>query len=386
MRYFVRVTAGLEPIAWREIEQYPGVRLLGFGHRRIDFTYEGPPDTLLGLKSVDDLYLFITQLHGLDRTRASLRTFQQLQEIDFTPMVALLSDIREMATPPTYGITASHLGKRNYSRYDVEDATQVAISEHLPWRFIPNRPGEEALRDIEFRILIEEDWALVGVRLNDIPLHRRPYKVASRPGSLKAPVAYCLAMLADLKPADILLDPTCGAGTILIEAANFIKDGTLIGIDIESDSIHATRQNGEAAGVAVKVLPNVLNTLTDEIIKESSGTLLLVQGDAREVSLPSGTVQAVITNLPWGKQVEPDTDLFPLYAGVVNRIDQVLDSTGRAVILTDRVETLHAALQPYPRLTIVSTFQISLFGSHPTIQLIQKRSRDGETREVETAH
>jgi tRNA (guanine6-N2)-methyltransferase len=372
MQYFARVTAGLETVAWREMEQMAGVHLIGFGHRRIDFTYEGPPTVLLGLKSVDDVYLFITQLDGLDRTRASLRMFQELKEIDFTPAVAILSAIREMAIPPTYGITASHLGKRNYSRYDVEDATQVALSEHLPWQFIPNRPGEEAIRDIEFRILIEEEWALVGVRLNDIPLHRRPYKVASRPGSLKAPVAYCLAMLAGLKPADVLLDPTCGAGTILIEAANFIKDGGLIGIDIEPDSIQATRHNGEAAGLAVEVILNTQNPLTDEVVRKGFGTIVLIQRDINEVSLPAGTVQAVITNLPWGKQVEPDTDLFPLYAGVVNRIDQVLDSTGRAVILTDRTETLTAALQSYPHLTVVSTFQISLFGSHPTIHLIYK--------------
>lgn len=348
-----------------------GTHLIGFGHRRIDFNYEGQPASLLELKSVDDVYLFITQLQGMDRTRASLRTFQQLRAIDFAPVVALLSDIRDMATPPTYGITASHLGKRNYSRYDVEDATQIAISEHLPWHFIPNRPGEEAIRDIEFRILIEADWALVGVRLNDIPLHRRPYKVASRPGSLKAPVAYCLALLADLKPNDVLLDPTCGAGTILVEAANFIESGLLIGIDIETDSIHATQQNGTAVGLVVKALPNA-QTLTDEVERKESRKLVLIQANIRTISFPAGTVQAVITNLPWGKQVEPDRDLFPLYAGVVNKMDHVLDGMGRAVILTDQVETLHAALEPYQQLTVVSTLQISLFGSQPTIYLIRK--------------
>lgn len=372
MRYFVRVTAGLEPLAWQEIEQYPGVTLLGFGHRRIDFFYQGEPDSLLGLKSVDDVYLYVTQLHGLDRTRASLKIFQQLQDIELTTVVEHLSAIRKIATPPTYGITASHLGKRNYSRYDVEDATQIAISEQLPWHLIPNRPGEEAIRDVEFRILIEEDWALVGVRLNDIPLHRRPYKVASRPGSLKAPVAYCLAMLAAPGPGEVLVDPTCGAGTILIEASSFIKDGTLIGIDIESDSIHATRQNGEAAGMVVELLPDAPNPLTDELVKVSSGKILLIQGDVREVEFAGGTVQAVIANLPWGKQVEPDTDLFSLYAGVVHKMNQMFDAAGRAVILTDRTETLLAALQPYPHLSIVSTIQISLFGSHPTIHLIHK--------------
>lgn len=371
MRYFARVTAGLEQVAWQEIEQCAGAKLLGFGHRRIDFTYEGPPASLLRLKSVDDVYIFVTRLHGFDRTRASLAVFQQLREVDFSPALNTVSAVRGLANPPTYGVTASYLGRRNYSRYDIEAAVQKALSEHAFWCVMPRRSEDHASHDLDLRVLIEDDWALVGLRLNRTPLHRRPYKIASRPGSLKAPVAYCLCMIADLKPEDRLLDPTCGAGTILIEAAKFVTRGVLVGIDIDADAIVAARQNSEAAGLQAQAVKNALALHVDGVEKKNDRSpIVLLKEDARDVLLPEASFQVVITNLPWGKQVGPATDLFALYAGILKLADKSLDSTGRAVILTDRVDILQTALKQFPRLTLASSFQISLFGSHPTVHLI----------------
>jgi tRNA (guanine6-N2)-methyltransferase len=372
MHYFARVTAGLEAVAWREIEQ-TGAVLVGFGHRRIDFTYDGSPATLLALKSVDDVYLFITRLEGFDRPRASLTHFQALADVNFDPTLKAIATVRTIAAPPTYGITASHLGKRNYSRYDVEEAIQIALADTVGWHYIPNRPDEEPLREIELRVLIEEDWALVGIRLGAVPLHRRPYKIASRPGSLKAPVAYALCMLAELHPGDILLDPTCGAGTILTEAASLITEGVLIGVDINPDAIEAARHNCEAAELPVEVAPVESVSAALHVQKvQNERTVLLVEGDARLMPFPPATINAVVTNLPWGKQVAPDDDLAELYKGVVRVIEKALEVGGRVVILTDQIELLQGAVQQHPTLTLTDSFQISLFGSRPTIHLLHK--------------
>lgn len=372
MRYFARVTAGLEAVAWREIEPY-GAVLVGFGHRRIDFTYEGPPAALLALKSVDDVYLYVTRLEGFDRTRASLAHFQALEAEDFAPALDAIVVVREIGSPPTYAITASHLGKRNYSRYDVEHAVQEVLSGCLPWHYIPNRPGEELSPDIDLRILIEEKWALVGIRLGAIPLHRRPYKVASTPGSLKAPVAFALCMLADLKADDVLLDPTCGAGTILIEATTFLRGGTLIGIDRDEDAITATQDNGTQAGLTVQRASAEMAVAIEEASEHEATTLLLWNGDIRTVTLPEQSIGAIIANLPWGKQVDPDADLSYLYTALMTMAETVLTVNGRMVLLTDQVALIQNALQDCPRLTLTDTFQISLFGSHPTVHLIRKQ-------------
>src|SRR5262249_35535853 len=187
-QYFARVTAGLEQLAWQDIERRYDASLIGFGHRRIDFTFSNLPAALLDLRSVDDIYVYVARLTGLDHTRASLaRLTQNLVSVDFFPALGLCASVRTIGTAPTDPVTASHLGRRNYSRYDVEGAVEAALTGNLPWRFVLN-DVEEQEPDLDLRVLLEDDWALIGLRLGAMPLHRRAYKVASRPGSLKPPV------------------------------------------------------------------------------------------------------------------------------------------------------------------------------------------------------
>ena len=234
--YFARVTAGLERLVWQDIERRCNARLMSFGHRRIDFAYGGTPATLLDLRGVDDIYVHAARLTGLDHTRASLaRLTEKIAPLDLLPALEVCAAVRPISTAPTYRVTASHLGRRNYSRYDVEGAVAAALTGNLPWRFVLN-DAEEQEPELDLRVLLEDDWALLGLRLGELPLHRRAYKVASRPGSLKPPVAYCLGLLAALAPSDVVLDPACGAGTILVEAAALVS--SLTGLALPADCVY----------------------------------------------------------------------------------------------------------------------------------------------------
>jgi tRNA (guanine6-N2)-methyltransferase len=386
-QYFARVTAGLEQLAWQDIERQLAARLIGFGHRRIDFAYAGPPAALLALRGVDDVYVYVGRLSGIDRTRASLaRLTEQLKAIDFAPALAICAGVRPIGRPPTYRVTASHLGRRNYSRYDVEGAVDAALSEIVPWQFVPNDPEEDD-PDLDVRVLIEDDWALLGLRLGATPLHRRAYKVASRAGSLKPPVAYCLCLLAGLKTDDVVLDLACGAGTILVEAATLAASGVIIGGDIEQAALAFAEANLVAAGLAAHVVGLDRGSI-DELVRRAHEdqrtemrtphgahpTVLLYLGDAIDLLLGDRTIAAVVTNLPWGQQVAVEANTGQLYAGMLRTIERVLVSGGRAVLLTDQAESLLAALVACPALRLASSLQISLFGRHPTIYLIVKNS------------
>lgn len=349
MRYFARVTAGLEEVAWAEIAERPGIRLLGFGHRRIDFTYNGAPGHLLNLKSVDDVYVYVVEIGGLDHTRSSLGILaHQLELVDFSAALAVCVRLRPMPQLPHFSITASYLGKRNYSRYDLEKVVETVLAKTSGWKFVPNQPENHSDHDIDIRLLLEADQLLIGLRLGNGPLHRRAYKVANRPGSLKPPVANCLVRLAELQPGEILLDPMCGAGTIPIEAATFGKAGLIIGGDIAAEAVEATRLNGFGF----------------------SG--LLYQGSATALPLARASLPLVITNLPWGQQVAPGEDLTILYRGVLKEIERVLLAEGRAVLLTDQATLLQKALKYCCGLHLAATLPISLFGRHPVIHLIRR--------------
>ena len=321
----------------------------------------------------DDIYVYAARLTGLDHTRASLaRLTEKIAPMDLLPALEVCAAVRPISTAPTYRVTASHLGRRNYSRYDVEGAVAAALTGNLPWRFVLN-DAEEQEPELDLRVLLEDDWALLGLRLGALPLHRRAYKVASRPGSLKPPVAYCLGLLAALAPGDVVLDPACGAGTILVEAAALVRSGIVCGGDLDASALETAQANLQAAGmdaVLIELSAGFDPRRLDRANNAELPTALLYQGDATDLRLADRTVDAVLSNLPWGKQVTPETDLAPLYRGILTTIERVLAPGGRAVLLTDQAEPLLAALEACPALQLASALQISLYGRHPTIYVL----------------
>lgn len=365
-RYFARVSAGLERVAWQEIARLPTAKLIGFGHRRVDFAYAGAPSDLLGLRAVDDVYAQVGRLTGLDHTRVSLdRLTQKLAHVDFDPAVAVVAAARALPEYPRYRVTASHLGRRNYSRYDVEGAVEKALTPRLPWRFVLN-DADEPEPELDLRVLLEDDWALLGLRLGAAPLHRREYKVASRTGSLKAPVAYCLALLAGAAPGRALLDPACGAGTILAEATALAPGGVLIGGDVDAGALDLARANLAALGIE----PRTVEPGAAIDLRSEPPGVMLYQGDARATPLAGGSVGAVASNLPWGQQVQVDADMAGLYAAVLAEIARVLAPGGRAALLTDQADAIQAALEAHPALRLAEALPISLFGRHPAIYVV----------------
>lgn len=347
MRYFIRVTAGTEAIAWREISQLPGVRHILTDHRRLDIDYPGAPVDLLTLRSVDDVYADVGLLQPIDHTRAALPVIAQgIAALDFAPAVGACRAARPISKKLRYTVTASLLGRRNYSRFEVADRVREGLAR-WGWMYIENAPDQPPV-DLDVRVLVEHDWMRIGIRLGEHPLHRRPYKLNSLPGSLKAPVAACLCLLAEVQPGETVLDATCGAGTIAIEAAA-LGAGNVLAADLNPDAARAACENAANAGLTVSVMT----------------------GDARQLPLPAASMDCIVSNLPWGKQVAADADLSQLYAGLVREFERVLRSGGRAVLLTDRDELL-SALAAMPQLQITSTQQISLFGSHPTAYCVVK--------------
>ncbi|MEO7910969.1 MAG: methyltransferase domain-containing protein, partial [Roseiflexaceae bacterium] len=227
------------------------------------------------------------------------------------------------------------------------------------------------------RVLLEDDWALLGLRLGVLPLHRRAYKVASRPGSLKPPVAYCLALLAAPAPGAVVLDLACGAGTILVEAAALASSGVVCGGDLDPSALEIAQANLQAAGIPVELTELSAGFDPRRLVVANNTEqprALLYQGDATDLRLADHTVNVVLSNLPWGKQVTPETDLAPLYRGILITIERVLARGGRAVLLTDQAEPLLAALDACPALSLASALQISLYGRHPTMYVLHRVS------------
>lgn len=339
---FAVTSRGLENICAREMERF-GLAVGEIAYRRVHAQASGDLRPLLALSSADDLFLEVSRWSGISHTRAALETLRELAEqLPLRPALTACTQLRPIDRRPPFSVTANFVGRRNYSSEEIKTALAAGIEAGTGWVYTPD-DGEAGLN---VRLFIEHENALVGVRLAATPLHRRSYKQEQRPGSLKPPVAAALLELLALQPGEKLLDPCCGAGTILIEAAR--RGASAQGGDIDAEAVVATRSNTENAGVSV---PAKL-------------------WDARSLPLADGSVDAIACNLPWDRQVAIDGDEAEFYADICAEMERVLRPGGRIALLTNRPELLHFA-----RLICREQVEISLFGQRPVISVFEETAR-----------
>jgi 23S rRNA G2445 N2-methylase RlmL len=334
-RVFALTTRGLESTSAGESAALPGVTVTQVAYRRVAAACAGPLEPLLGLRTVDDVFLDVATWHGIGRPRRALATLRALStRINLHAASRTCAGLRALRTPPTFAVTASFVGKRNYSTAEIKQAIAAGVEAGYGWTYC----RDDAVADLTIRLFIEHDVAFVGVRLGKTALAKRPYKQAHLPGSLKPPVAAALVTLAEVGPGLRLLDPCCGAGTILVEAE--LGGAVVLGGDSDPSAVAAARANVEAAGVSAEIR----------------------QWDAQALPIASASIDRIVSNLPWGRQVAVDAALATFYRRTCSEMRRVLAPGGRIALLTSTPHLLDLL-----DVRCEKEIQISLFGQTPTI-------------------
>ena len=333
--FFALTTRGLEFVTAQELTAVRGVSRLETSYRRISGTINGSPARLLNVRSADDVYLAIATWENVGKARSTLALFTtQAGQLELLPAVQQIGTFRQVSDPPVFSVTASFVGKRNYSVDEIKQTVAAGIQTAQGWTYTP----DDRQADFNLRLFIEHELAHIGLRLERHALHERTYKVGQIAGSLKPSVAAALVLLADVPRGARLLDPFCGAGTILAEAAQM--GYVAVGGDLSAAAVAAARQNA----------PDVR----------------LSRWDARSLALKQATFDAIVSNFPWGRQVQVDASLASLYTASMDEIRRVLKPGGRLVLLTSAPQLLS-----HSGFSILQQFEISLFGQNPTITILR---------------
>lgn len=350
--YFARCLRGLEDFCEAELSAIEGLGIKGKRIRSLFFEYTGSPQTLLEVSSLDDVFIHKGSLSEINHTRAMLSEIpERLPALlhDLDKDIELIRKLRDLPQDPSYSLTIGLQGKKNFSRFELQDKILPLFQTRLNGKHILNEKGSEG-GDLDFRISLEGNQLELGIRLAEKPLHRREYKLHSRPGSTKAPLAYIMASLAQIEPAHAVLDPCCGVGTILIEASKAFPQAKYTGIDISEESLSSAKANAQLADCRID----------------------FQEGDVRNLSLEAQSIDRIISNPPWGRQVASHLELDRFYKEMYGEWKRLLKIDGKLVVLTDQEEVMANLLKHEADFQEVETYELSLFGSVVKLYLWQK--------------
>ena len=247
-----------------------------------------------------------------------------------------------------FPVKGSCLNSKLMSVPDCQKIIKKAIVQSLSERYMLSWFEETgAPRQVQF--LIMNDRVSILLDTSGSGLHKRGYRAQSNEAPIKETLAAAMAALAGVRPSHYVVDPMCGSGTILIEAAmkalriapglnrsfaaerwSCVPDGVFEqererakeninrdcafhaeGYDIDGAALDVAKSNAEKAGVADRVT--------------------FSKRDVRDFELPEGYC-TVITNPPYGERLLDLHAAEELYAVMGERFKK--ESGKRYTIIT----------------------------------------------------
>lgn len=256
------------------------------------------------------------------------------------------------------------------------------------------RPDVDTVRpDARVHLFLTEDTGTLYLDTSGESLFKRGWRFDKGEAPLRENLAAGMLALSGWTPGHALLDPFCGSGTILIEAAHIalgippgisrpfgfmrlrdhdknawhaLKDAALatartqaeaplIGFDINADAIAAARQN------------LLRSTLPGDVIR-------FEQGDARTIDAPA-TQGWIIANPPYGERMtaQDGAALWPAWA---SNLKQKFGGWQLHAISSDLDLPKHLRLKPLRRTPLRNgALDCRLFA----FELVQESYRDNKT-------
>ncbi|CAM5331525.1 THUMP domain-containing class I SAM-dependent RNA methyltransferase [Eoetvoesiella caeni] len=196
------------------------------------------------------------------------------------------------------------------------------------------RPDIDTVRpDARVHLFLTEDSATLYLDTSGESLFKRGWRLDKGDAPIRENLAAGILALSDWDPSQPLLDPFCGSGTILIEAA-WIALGVPAGIwrpfsferlrdhdarhwrDLKDDARAHIRTQLESPLVGVDLNPAAIEAARQNVERAwlTPDSIRFEVGDARHTPAPAPTGW-LITNPPYGERMETDdTEMWRAWA------------------------------------------------------------------------
>lgn len=339
--------SGLEDVVLDELRDHlaaePGLPVRpGQVHVRVD----GPPASALAaalqLRTVHHVH-HVLATHELPDTDALGAIRAALSEVS----------IPGLAEAGSFAVRCRRVGQHPFTSVDAEREAGAGVRTQ---RAVPVDLTTPAL---DVRLDIDGSRCLVMVRHTRRPLSRRHEQAVFRRSAAQPAIAAAMVRLlareAGTAPRTVL-DPFCGGGTLVLEAAEAWPGARLLASDLLPELAEGTRTNVLAStgrGVEVRAA--------------DAADLASSWGDI-------GLMDAVLANPPFGRQLARGVDLHVLYGDFFEGLERILRPGGLAAVLVWKRRTFVGAMGRAPSLTRVHARVVEAGGLWVGIEVIRKRS------------
>lgn len=210
--------------------------------------------------------------------------------------------------------------------------------------------------DVQINLFIHQQNAVISFDTSGEPLHKRGYRQETVEAPIQETLAAAILRLTQCTKDNILLDPCCGSGTFLIEAALMLtntppgylrtrwgfmrhpqydsaewlrarnqidekriplENQHIFGIDRSQAAVRASKINLKAAGFISQID--------------------VQQADFREYQ-PSIRPNLIVANPPHGRRLEEEDQLRPLYRALGDFIKHQCTKPGKGFVFTSNYE------------------------------------------------
>jgi tRNA (guanine6-N2)-methyltransferase len=209
IKMLVTCDTGFEKVLVNELEDIMKLNVLKVSSGRVFIEVLDKEDIVNVLRSriANNVYIL---LHVEENVNDLEAIYRVVKGIDFASFIEPWQ---------SFAIRPERIGKHNFTSIDIgRVAGQAVIDGYLESRGVRLKVDLDN-PDVEVYVELNVDKLIVGLSLTRSSLHNRKYKLFAHPAGLKPTIAFALLKIADWVPGQPILDPMCGGGTIVIEAA-----------------------------------------------------------------------------------------------------------------------------------------------------------------------
>ncbi len=323
----------------------------------------------LTVKSTDPLAYYadvLFRLRSIHNVQALIAHFYLDSQ---APLNSVYEQVQQLAIPgfevaETFRVTTNRTGLHH-------SFTSTQVQQYAGAGFLAQYSKTVNLKnyDLEIRCDVFDDLAVVGLQLTLTSLntrHDRPYLPRI---SLQPHMAYALLAQARIKQSDhYLLDPFCGAGTILLEAASLYPWLSLTGTDYGEKATKGALENLSHAGLLQRASAYQIDVYDLSQVYEK------------------GAFDVIVTNPPFGIKLNRQKAFQAFYRQFLQQAAYLLKPGGRLVLLATKWGMLKKEIKHQGRFIINDIQKVKMGGVDTRIFSLTLTGPSQNPDKANTAH